>query len=114
MFSRTIQLFEPTAAPTVAAALYTVPNAVRTRIAKVSAANGSTDTVRELTAYIVPDGDTAAAANAILTTYAIGPLQTVTLADLIGHIMVEGDSLQIIVDTGTDVILFATGTEVTV
>jgi hypothetical protein len=114
MFTRTIPLFEPTAAPTTAAALYTVPNAVRTRIAKVTAANGSTDTVRELTAYLVPSGDTAAAANAILTDFAIGPLQTVTLADLIGHVLSEGDSIQIIVDTGTDVILFATGTEVTV
>jgi len=116
MFSRTIKLFDPQAAPTAAgtAGLYTTPNAVRTRIAKVSAVNTNTTTVREVTAYLVESGGAVGTDNEILVSYSVGPNQSVTLADLIGHVLEEGDALYVTVDAGSDLILHATGTEVTV
>lgn len=113
MFTRTIRLFEPQAAPTTAAALYTVPDNARCRLTKVTATNTGTS-VRAVTGYLVPSGDSAAAANTILSAYSVGPGQDVTLSSLIGQVLEQGDSLQIIVDDGTDLILHATGTETTV
>ena len=113
MFTRTIRLFEPQAAPTTAAALYTVPANTRCRLTKITATNTGTS-VRAVTAYLVPTGDSAAAANTIVSGFAIGPKQDIALSSMIGHNLEAGDSLQIIVDVGSDCIIHATGIEVTV
>ena len=113
MYSRTIKLFDPQAVPAVAAALYTVPANTRTRITKLVCTNTAT-TTRLVTVYLVPTGDTAAAANTIIQEYAIGPDQDITLASAIGHVLETGDSLQAIVDAGTDLMIHASGTEVTI
>lgn len=112
MHNRTIKLWEPQVAPTVAAALYTCPTNVRCRIAKVTATVTGT-AARALTAYLVPSGGSAGATNTIEQEYSIAGKQRVTLDGLIGHVLEAGDSIQIIVDAGTDCTLHATGTEVT-
>lgn len=113
MSTRTIKLFDPQAAPTVAAALYTVPANARARITKLTAAVTGT-TPRLLTGYLVPSGDSAAAANTVEPGLAIAGEDAVTVSAMIGHVLEAGDTLQIIVDAGTDCTIHATGTEETI
>lgn len=112
MYTRTIQLIAPAACPTTASALYTVPTGTRTRITKMTATNTSA-AVRLITVYLVASGGTAGATNTILSAYAIGPGQDVSLASVMGHVLPAGATIQAIVNTGTDLIIAASGTEVT-
>jgi hypothetical protein len=111
MASRLKKLFDPQAAPTTVAALYTVPARYKTQLSAVTASNAGTD-VRALSAYLVPDGDSASdSENVAYYGYEIAPGATVILAGLIGQIIEAGDSLQFEVDAGSDLIMHASGVE---
>ena len=112
MFTRTIQLIAPDACPTTASALYTVPAKTRTRITKMTATNTS-GTARQITVYLVASGGTAGATNTVVSAYSVGPGQDVSLTSVMGHVLPAGATIQAIVNTGTDLVIAASGTEVT-
>ena len=66
-----------------------------------------------MTLYLVPSGGTAGASNTIVSAMSVGPGQDVTLVSAVGHVLEPGGSIQAIVDTGTDLTIMASGTEVT-
>ena len=111
---RNRKLAPPTAGNTTAVTLYTVATNLRARINKLTVLNTNATTTRLLTVYLVPSGDSAADANALIKQYSIGPYDAITVAEAIAHSLDEGDSVQFLQDTGTDLIAHISGTEYTV
>jgi hypothetical protein len=108
-YPTTKNLFEISTVPTTAAALYTVPGATALRVHKVTIANTGAN-VRTITAYVVPTAGIAGIDNALIPGYQVAPGSSVDLVPLMGHAYAAGTSLQVIVDAGTDCLIYATGT----
>jgi hypothetical protein len=108
---RNRKLAGPTAGNTTAVTLYTVATNLRARINKLTVLNTNSTTARLLTVYLVPSGDSAADANALIKQVGIGPYEAITVAEAISHLLDEGDSVQFLQDTGTDLIAHLSGTE---
>lgn len=108
---RNRKLADPTAGNTSAVTLYTVAANLRARINKLTVINTNATTVRLLTVYLVPSGDTADDGNVLVKQVGLGPYDSITVAESISHNLESGDSVQFLQDAGSDLIAHISGTE---
>ena len=78
-----------------AGTVYTCPANTQGRILKATATN-DTSTATTITAYLVPPGGAAGAANMVINAKAIGPNEDVDLDALIGQVLDTGDFISML------------------
>jgi len=105
-------LFTPLQAAAAQTTLYTAPVSTRTIIDKVTGTN-TTATAATLTANLVASGGSASVANQISAARTIGPSETYTFPELVGHVLNPGDFLSALAGTAAAITMRASGREVT-
>lgn len=104
-------LFEPQYLPNVAGVLYTALS--RTMWDKVTVANPSASTAYTCSLYWCPNGASPTAANAMVTTRQLQPLETWDCWFFVGHTMGVGDTFQGVASVATALVIFASGRTMT-
>ena len=105
------RLMAPAQLPAAAALQYTAPANTKTILKKVSFCN-TTGTARVVTAYIVPSGGSANAADTIWSAIGVPAGGTVEGYDIEGHVLLSGDAIWAYADSATAVTMHMSGMEV--
>jgi hypothetical protein len=105
-------LFTPLQATNAQTTLYTAPASTRTIIDKITGTN-TTGTAATLTVNLVATGGAASAANTIASARTIGPGETYTFPELVGHVLNAGDFISTLAGTAAAITVRASGREIT-
>lgn len=99
-------------ASAVGGTVYTSPNATTTIIDKFTATNTDSST-RTLSVYLVPEGGSVSASNAIIDGLSIATDTTVDITSLQNQILGPGDTIFVSASVGSVVNIRASGRQVT-
>jgi len=105
------QIIAPANLTASVATYYTVPTNVVTVIRALTIANSSTN-ARTVDIHIVSSGDSADTSNIVINDIAVASEETKSISDLVNHVLDEGDTVQVSQDAGTDLVIVASGAEV--
>ncbi len=105
------RLVEGVQLATGVATLYTAPENTRAKIAILTVTN-TTGTARTVTIHLVAPGDTASAANMVVSAKTIGANQDLVISSA-GQVLEPGGSIQALASAGSAITLMASGVETT-
>jgi len=105
------RLIEGSQLTTTTATYYTAPPNQSAIIRRVTLVN-TTGTARTVNLYLVPDGDSAGAANQIMSARTISANESYSEPDVEGHVLGAGGTIQADADSGSAVTIIASGVEV--
>lgn len=91
---------------------YTVPTAKTTIIDKFTATNTDAS-AQTVTINIVPSGDTAGAANTIISAYSIAAGAIKDFTEIQNHILAAGDFISVTASAASKVVIRSSGREIT-
>lgn len=98
---------------TTAAAIFTVPpGTAQVRIDKATFTNCDASNAHTITVYLVPAGQAVGASNTVIASQSIAESACYVSAELPGHVLASGDSLQALADTANEVTAIVSGTSV--
>lgn len=93
---------------------YTTPNNVVTQIRKATFCNTSTTDARTVTIYLIDSGGSAGDSETNVKQKTLGPKETWSCHDVVGHYLGAGDKLQAIADAGSAVTIRVSALEIPV
>ena len=94
-----------------AVSYYTAPTNTRTLVKKVTLTNNDS-VAHTATIYLVPNGGTAGATNILSDAVPIASKAVYEAFEAEGHVLMTGDSIQALADTGSQVTIQASGVEI--
>jgi len=105
------QIIAPTNLTASSVSYYTVPTNVVTVLRSLTLSNSGT-TARTVDIHIVPTGGSPDTSNIVINDLSIGSEETKAVTKLVNHVLKAADEIYIGQDAGTDLVVLASGAEV--
>lgn len=95
-----------------AATYYTCPTGTRAKITHATATNHHASNGITMTVYLVPVGGSADDNTMVIDAMPVGPKETLTLSEIIGHVLEAGGTIQALAGSASEVAFHVSGAEV--
>jgi hypothetical protein len=92
---------------------YTCPSLTRAKVTHATLTNHHASNAVSATIYLVPSGGSASDDTKVIDQLPVGPLETLVLSELAGHVIESGGTIQALASSASIMAFHVSGVEVT-